>query len=322
MLLPPDPNYKQPSLFSQLGCLSALVLSFLAFNVLFVVFICPSFFESADPNRDARRRIKKLFNEQELSYRDNGKFVDRQSEISTNNRNLQGYYKNSAGDKLERIIATTRSSNLTGNRRKVFLGFIEVIRAERIKKNNLNVAGQKEIQWQYLDIKSFICESDERGVDMPESTMLDRVSDRCPIGYTQAFNKNFRVNIAKLNVNLILQEQQKKYDLNKKFTEDFLKTSGFITIDPEPYQYRVQASGKKIIISAKPKSYKNRLDLTYVTIAIATRIKDKHQRYTYQHCESEIPNVMIPKHLDISKIGLTKDENTFKSCPDGYIQRE
>ena len=318
MLLPPDPDRKSPNLFSQLGCLLAIVLPFIVFTVL----IFPSLFESADPNRDARVKIKKLFNEQESSYRSTGKFIDRQSETSTNNRNLPGYYKNSAGNKLERIIATTRSSNLTENRRKVFLGFIEVVRAERIQQVNLDVAERKEIQWQYLDIRSFICESDERGVDVPENTLLDLVTDRCPFGYTQAFEKNFRVNVAKTNVDLILQEQRKKYDLNKKFTEDFLKTSGFIATDSEPYQYRVQASGKQIIISAKPKSSKNRLDLTYVTIAIATKIKDKRQRYIYRHCQSEIPNVKIPKHLDIQKIGLTKDENTLKSCPDGYIPRE
>jgi hypothetical protein len=322
MLLPPDPNYKPPSLFSQLGCLPALVLSFLAFNILFIILIYPSLFEGGDPNRDARGKIKNFFNEQESNYRDRGKFIDRQSETSTNSQNLQGYYKNSAGNKLERIIATTRSSNLTENRRKVFLGFIEVVRAERIQKVNLTVVEQKEIQWQYLDIKSFICESDERGVDMPDSTVLDRVTDRCPFGYSQIFNKKFRVNVVKSNIDLILQEQRRIYDLNKKFTEYFLTTPGFITIDSEPYQYRVQASGRQIIISAKPKSSKNRLDLTYLTIAIATKIKDKHQRYIHQYCESEIPNITIPKHLDISRIGLTKDENTLKSCPDGYIPRE
>lgn len=322
MLLPPDPDRKPDpdcnplNLISEIGCLLSLLLLLICASA---IFIYPSLFEGEDPNRDARAKIKKFFNEQESSYRDSGKFIERQSETSTNNQDLQSYYKKIAATKLDRIAATTRSKNLTGNRQKVFLGFIDVVRAEKIQQPNLGNTSRKEIKWQYLDIKSFICESDKGGVDLPDNTVLDLVSNRCPIGYTQIFDKNFRINIAKLNIDLILQEQEKRYNLSKKFTEDFLKTPGFITTNSEPYQYRVQSNGKQIIISAKPKSYKNPLNLTYLNIAIATDKKATRQQYIHQYCESEVPNISIPKHLDISKIGFSEDRQTLKNCPTGYV---
>ena len=324
MLLPPDPDRRPDpdcnplNLISEIGCLSLLLLLLICAST---IFIYPSLFEGGDPNRDARAKIKIFFNEQESNYRDSGKFIKRQNETLTNNQNLQSYYKKIAATKLDRIIATTRSENLTGNRRKFFLGFIDVVRAKKIQQPNLGNTNRNEIQWQYLDIKSFICESNERGVDIPGSTVLDLVSDRCPTGYTQVFNKNFRINVAKSNIDLILHEQKKRYNLNKKFTEDFLKTPGFITTDPEPYQYRVQSSGKQIIISAKPKSYKNSLDLTYLNIAIATDNKATRRQYIYQYCESEVPNISIPRYLDISKIGFSENRQNFKSCPTGYVPR-
>jgi hypothetical protein len=318
MLLPPDPNRKSPSLFREIGCLSALLFLFCAS----AVFIYPSLFESEDPNRDARVKIGKFFNEQTSSYRDSGKFIDRQNETSINTRNLQNYYKKSVGTKLDRIITTTRTSNLTGNRQKVFLGFVEVVRAVKIQQLNIDNANKKEIQWQHLDIKSFICESDERGVDMPDIAVLDRVSDRCPVGYSQTSRKKVGVHAAKSNIDLILHEQEKKYDLNKKFAEDFARPPGFILTDLESYQYRVQSRDKQVIISARPKPYTNPLDLTYLIIATATERKEKHRRYIYQYCESGVSNIPVPKYIDIPKIGLNEDRDPLKSCPTGYTPTE
>ena len=318
MLLPPDPNRKPPSLFREIGCLSVLLFLFYAS----AVFIYPSLFESEDSNRDARGKIGKFFNEQTSSYRDSGEFIDRQDETSINTRNLQSYYKKSVGTKLDRIIATTRSRNLTGNRQKVFLGFIDVVRAVKIQQPNINNANQKKIQWQHLDIKFFICESDERGVDMPDIAVLDRVSDRCPVGYSQVSRRKVGVHAAKSNIDFILHEQEKKYDFNKKFVEDFARSPDFITTDLEPYQYRIQSRDEQVIISARPKSYKNPLDLTYLIIATATERKEKHRRYIYQYCESGVPNIPVPKYIDIPKIGLNEDSDPLKICPTGYTPTE
>ena len=65
------------------------------------------------------------------------------------------------------------------------------------KKKHLQLyipKNQTDIQWQHLDIKSFICSSNERGISVPDKTVLDRVSDKCPIGYTQTFSRKFIVN--------------------------------------------------------------------------------------------------------------------------------
>jgi hypothetical protein len=189
MLLPPDPDRRTDpdrnplNLISEIGCLLSLLSLLVCASA---IFIYPSLFESDNPDRDAVRKITRFFHEQESSYKNTGKFIDRQSEISNNYLNLQSYNRVAEGNKLERIVVTTHSNHLTGNRRKVVLGFLEIIRAKRNKQSNTDRQNKTEIQWQYLDVRFFICSSNKRGVAVPDKTVLDRVSDRCPVGYSQS----------------------------------------------------------------------------------------------------------------------------------------
>ena len=155
---------------------------------------------------------------------------------------------------------------------------------------------------------SFICSSEKLGTPLPTDIELIKVSNECPVGYTQHSKENFSVHVPKSNTYNILKEQFKIYERQQKFTEDLSGTPGLIMTNPEQYRYRIQATARQVIISAQPKSFKDPSDWTYLAITEVedSKIKNSFTRY----CESEIPNIPIPNIPDIAKLS--------KDCPTGY----
>ncbi len=280
----------------------------------------------------SRDEITRVLNEQYSAYYKQKKFVDRYSDVPKKENRYSPKFNVNIRSHEDRAIVIIRHDRSDRAKYKTSFGIIRVIRSKQAQPLNEIDREKNTILWHYLGTMSFLCTSDRPGTPLPKNNALDRVIDRCPIGYTKSSEREGGFNLVIHNLVTIRMMQEGYYEQHHKFMTDFAefekfavdnskRYANFIRVKQDPYQYNFRANGKQLIVTAKPKSFENESsNTTYLRMSSATGTVE-HWPHVYTYCESKVPNISIPTDEDISKISLNQERQSVKyleKCPAGY----